>query len=148
MSRGTILRRQKNLGRGYRPKITGILLVCNEPGRSIPYCAYLYCTVLCQIVSLQYLSRSFVYLLTGLPYRIFLSYVLQVVTREVHRSSLRRLIYPAQDRLIFLTLQIRPPISMTRVFSLPDPDVGISVLVCDVEHTSFQFGMCGRKLVL
>ena len=39
MSRGTIFRRQKNLGRGYRPKITGILFVCNEPGRSIPYCA-------------------------------------------------------------------------------------------------------------
>ena len=39
MSRGTILRRQKNLGRGYRPKIAGILFVCNEPGRSIPYCA-------------------------------------------------------------------------------------------------------------
>ena len=39
MSRGTIFRRQKNLGRGYCPKITGILFVCNEPGRSIPYCA-------------------------------------------------------------------------------------------------------------
>ena len=41
MSRGTILRRQKNLGRGYRPKIAGILFVRNEPGRSIPYCARL-----------------------------------------------------------------------------------------------------------
>ena len=39
LSRGTIFRRQKNPRRGYRPKITGILFVCNEPGSSIPYCA-------------------------------------------------------------------------------------------------------------
>ena len=31
---------------------------------------------------------------------------------------------------------------------LPDPDVGISIFVCDVAHTSFKFGMCGRKFVL
>ena len=31
---------------------------------------------------------------------------------------------------------------------LPDPDVGLSIFVCDVEHTSFHFGMCGRKFVL
>ena len=30
----------------------------------------------------------------------------------------------------------------------PDPDVGLSIFVCDVEHTSFHFGMCGRKFVL
>ena len=41
LSRGTIFRRQKNPRRGYRPKIAGILFVCNEPGRSIPYCAHL-----------------------------------------------------------------------------------------------------------
>ena len=34
---GTIFRRQKNPRRG--PKIAGIVFVCNEPGRSIPYCA-------------------------------------------------------------------------------------------------------------
>ena len=39
LSRGTIFRRQKNPRRGYRPKIAGILFVCNQPGRSIPYCA-------------------------------------------------------------------------------------------------------------
>ena len=53
--------------------------------------------VLCQIVLLPYLSRSSLHRLTGLPCRLFLSYVLQVVTREVHRSSLRRLICPAHD---------------------------------------------------
>ena len=31
---------------------------------------------------------------------------------------------------------------------LPDPDVGPSIIVCDVEHTSFHFGLCGRKFVL
>ena len=42
LSRGTIFRRQKNPRWGYRPKIAGILFVCNEPGRSIPYCAQLF----------------------------------------------------------------------------------------------------------
>ena len=31
---------------------------------------------------------------------------------------------------------------------LPDPDVGLSVFVCDVEHTSFHLCLCGRKFVL
>ena len=31
---------------------------------------------------------------------------------------------------------------------LLDPDVGPSIFVCDVEHTSFHFGLCGRKFVL
>ena len=32
---------------------------------------------------------------------------------------------------------------------LPDPDVVVRCIsVCDVEHTSFQFGMCGRKFVM
>ena len=31
---------------------------------------------------------------------------------------------------------------------LPDPNVGLSICLCDVEHTSFHFGLCGRKFVL
>ena len=31
---------------------------------------------------------------------------------------------------------------------LPDLDVGISIFVCDVEHTSFHFGLYGREFVL
>ena len=31
---------------------------------------------------------------------------------------------------------------------LPDPDVGLSIFVCDVEHTSFHLGLRGRKFVL
>ena len=44
LSRGTIFKWQKNPRRGYRPKIAGILFVCNEPGRSIPYCALFFCS--------------------------------------------------------------------------------------------------------
>ena len=31
---------------------------------------------------------------------------------------------------------------------LPDPHVGLSICVCDVEHASFHFGLGGRKFVL
>ena len=48
------------------------------------------------------------------PLHLFL-YGLQVVTRKVHRSSLTRLICPAQDQFIFLTLLI---IAMTFVLCL------------------------------
>ena len=52
----------------------------------------LFCAVFCQIVSLQQLSRSSLHRLASLSCPIFLSYGLQVMTREVHRLSLRRLI--------------------------------------------------------
>ena len=84
------------------------------------------CAVLCQIVSLQYLARSSLHRLAGLHCRLFLSYGLQVVTRVVHLSSLRRLICPAQDHFIFLTLLI---ISMTSVFSLTQTLVFLSLYV-------------------
>ena len=64
--------------------------------------------------------------LAGLPCRL-----IKVVTREVHRLSLIRLIYPVQDHFIFLTLMI---ISRYDFFPLPDPDVGRAIFVCDVEH--------------
>ena len=73
------------------------------------------CAVLCHIVSLQYLSRSSLHRLACLPCRLFLSCGLQVIACEVHRSSLRRLICPAQNHLIFLTVLI---ISMTFVLSI------------------------------
>ena len=101
------------------------------------------CAVLCQIVLLQYLSRSSLHRLAGLPCRLFLSYGIQVVTREVHRLSLMRLICPAQDHFIFLTVYM-----IYEFCPLPDSDVGPSIFVCDVEHTSFHFGLCGRKFVL
>ena len=71
---------------------------------------------------------------------------LQVVTREVHLSSLRRLICPVQDHFMFLTVLL---VSMT----LPSPWPRCWSFypcrpLCDVEHTSFHFGLCGRKFVL
>ena len=98
-------------------------------GLSMPSLNYpVVCAFLCHIVSLQYLSRSSLHRLAGLPCRLFLSYGLQVVTREVHRSSLRRLICPAQDHFIFLTVWIRP-ISMTFVLSLTQMLVFLSLYV-------------------
>ena len=82
------------------------------------------CAVLCPIVSLQYLSS--LHRLAGLPCHLFLSYGLQVVTCVVHRPSLRRLICPAQDYFIFLTLLI---VSMTFVLSLTQMMVLLSVYV-------------------
>ena len=95
------------------------------------------CAVLCHIVSLQYLSRSSLHRLAGLPCHLFLSYGLQVVTREVHRLSLKRLICPSQDHFIFHTVCI---VSMTFVLSLAQMlvlpslyamlSILLSILVC------------------
>ena len=77
-----------------------------EPATACRLQVSLYCAVLCHIVSLQYLSRSSLHRLAGLHCRIFLPYGIQVGTRGVHRSSLRRLICPAQDHFIVLILRI------------------------------------------
>ena len=71
------------------------------------------CSVLCQIVSLHYISRSSLRRLTGLPCRMSPSC-------GTWGSSVECL--------------WRCPLS--------------SVLVRDVEHTSFHFGLCSRKFVL
>ena len=77
---------------------------------------------------------------------------LQVVTREVHRSSLRRLFCPAQDHFIFLTLLI---ISMTFILSLTEKLVFLSLyvmlnillssFVCALDH-AISFQRCHRVL--
>ena len=94
--------------------------------------------VLCHIVSLQCLSKSSLHRLTGLHCRPFSSFGIQVVTREVHRSSLRQWICPVQDHLIFLTLLI---ISMTFVLS---PLVFYHSLCADVGycHWAVRMYMC------
>ena len=85
------------------------------------------CAVLCHIVSLQYLYRSSLHRFAVLPYRLFLpQYGLQMVTGELHRTSLRRLICPAQDHLIVLTVLI---IYMTSVLSLTQMLVFLSLYV-------------------
>ena len=97
-----------------------------EPARACRLQVSLSCAVLCHIVPLQYLSRSSLHRLAGLPCRLFLSYGLQVVTREGHRSSLMRLVCLAQDHYIFLTVLI---ISMTFVLSLTQMLVLLSLYV-------------------
>ena len=117
------------LGEGLSMSSNDPVLCCPLPYRVAP--------VFVQVVSPP-LGRS--------PFSSFLviCHGLQVVTREVHRLSLRRLIRPAQDHFIFSH-------SVHYIYDfchLPDPDVGPSIFVCDVEHTSFHFGLCGRKFVL
>ena len=88
--------------------------------------------VLCQVVSLQCVSRSSLHRLAGLSCRLLLSNDLQMVTREVHRSSLRRLMCPAYDHFIFSEIADY----IYDFCPLSDVDVGLSTrLVYDVEHT-------------
>ena len=97
-----------------------------EPATTCHLQVSLSCAVLSHILSLQYLSRSSHHRLAGLPCRIFLSYGLQVLTRDVHRSSLRRLICLAHDHYILLTLLI---IYMTGVLSLTQMLLFLSLYV-------------------
>ena len=111
-------------------------MVERRPQHAISKLAFLCCPLPYRVapVFVQVVSPS----LGGLPCRILLSYCLQVVTREVHRPSLRRLICPAQDHFIF-------SYSGDYIYDLCpllDPDVGLSVVVCDIEHTYFHIGMC------
>ena len=113
------------------------------------------CAVLCQkqIVSLQYLSRSSLHRLAGLPCRLFLSYGLQLVTREVHLSSLRRLICPAQDRFIFS--HIADYIYTVHGTSLLRSPAGlgksdlIQEVICTVEYNlGLSHGDCNGEVLL
>ena len=67
-------------------------VVGRRPHHAVSKSACLALSSVIIIVSLQYLSRSSLHRLAGLPCRLFLSYGLQVVTREAHRSSLMLLI--------------------------------------------------------
>ena len=97
------------------------------------------CAVLYHVVSLQYLSRS-----------------------SLHRLSYFLVIWPPSGDTrgpsdVFEAVDMPCPgpfhfsHSVDYIYEfcpLPDPDVGPSIFVCDVEHTSFHFGLCGRKFVL
>ena len=105
------------------------------------------CAFLCHIVSLQYLSRSSLHRLAGLPCRLFLSYGLQLVTSEVHRSSLRRLICPAQDHFIFLTVLVytTETIAANEVHLQEEADCNEAIWCKFVTgHTTFTIGVVYR----
>ena len=81
------------------------------------------CAILCQVVSFQYSSKSSLHHFAGLPRNLFLPYVLQLVMRFVHLSSLSRLMCPAQDHFIVLVVFIT---SVTPVFALTQAFVFLS----------------------
>ena len=87
----------------------------------------------------MYLSGSSLHRLAGLPCRIFLSYGLQVVTHVFEAVDV-----PCLGPFHFSHIAD----NIYDCCPLPGPDIGISIIVCDVEHTSFHFGLCGHKFVL
>ena len=87
-------------------------------------CHLLSCAVLCQIVSLKYLSRSFLH-------RLLSFLVIWSPSGDARGPSV---VFQAVD--IFPHCWLCVWLSLTQMF-------GRSVLVCDVERTSFHFDLCG-----
>ena len=103
------------------------------------------CAFLCHIVSLQYLSRSSRSPPLGWsPLSSFL--VIWSPSGDTRGPSV---VFEAVDMPCPRPFHFSYSIDYIYDFCpLPDPDVGLSIFVCDVEHTSFHFGLCGRKFVL
>ena len=102
------------------------------------------CAIPCHVVSLQYLSRSSFHRLAGLPCRLFLS--LWSPSGDARGPSV---VSEAVDMPCPGPFNFSHSVDYIYEFCpLPDPDVGPSIFVCDGEHTSFHFGLCGRKFVL
>ena len=100
------------------------------------------CAVLCHIVSLQYLSRSSLHRLS--PLSSFL--VIWSPSGDARGPSV---VFEAVNMPCPGPFHFDHSVDYIYEFCpLPDPDVGPSIFVCDVEHTSFHFGLCGRKFVL
>ena len=112
---------------------------------------------------LSMLSPNYPVLCFPLPYRVAPVFV-QVVSPSLGWSPLSSFLViwsPTGDTrgpsVVFETVDMPCPgpfhlsYSVDYIYDfcpLPDPDVGLSVFVCDVEHTSFHFCLCGRKFVL
>ena len=98
----------------------------------------LYCAFLCHIVSLQYLSRSSLHRLAGLPCR-FYCHMIWSPSGDTRGPSV---VFEAVDMPCPGPFHFSYSVDYVYAFCpLPDPDVGLSILVCDVEHTSFHFGL-------
>ena len=102
--------------------------------------ASLSCAVLCHIVSLRYFSSSLIRL-AGLPCRDFLS--LWSPSGDTGGPSI-----VLETGGVPCPVPLHFPHILYDLCPLPDPGVGPSVLVCDVEHTTFYFGRYGRQVVL
>ena len=104
------------------------------------------CAVLCHIVSLQYLSRSSLHRLAGLSCRLFL--VIWSPSVDTRGPSV---VFEVVDMPCPGPFHFSHSVDYLNIYEfcpLPNPDVGPSIFVCDVKHTSFHFGLCGRKFVL
>ena len=103
------------------------------------------CAFLCHIVSLQYLSRSSRAPSLGWsPLSSFL--VIWSPTGDTRGPSV---VFEAVDKPCSGPFHFSYSVDYIYDFCpLPDPDVGLSICVCYVEHTSFHFGLCDRKFVL
>ena len=88
------------------------------------------------------MSISSLHRLAGLPCRVFLSWSPNGDTRGPS------VVFEAVD------VPCPGPFHMSHItdyiydFCHPDSDFGLYILVCEVERTSFHFGLCGRKFVL
>ena len=128
-----------------------IIIIIRQPivpwlGKVISVCRLLVsqsCGVHCLIVSLQYLSKLSLHRFDGLTCRICLAKV-SSPSGDTRGPSV---VFEAVD------MASPGPFHLSHIADddfcpLPDPDVGRSICVCDVEHKSFHFGLCGRKFVL
>ena len=116
--------------------------------KALACCLQMSCAVLCHIVSLQYLSRSSLHRLAGLPYNNLLTSFL-VIWSPSGDARGPSVVFEAVDMPCPGPFHFSHSVDYIYEFCpLPNPDVGPSIFVCDVEHTSFHFGLCGRKFVL
>ena len=98
----------------------------------------LHCAVLCHIMSLQYLSKVVSPPLGWSPLSSFL-----VLWSPSGDSRCPSVVFEALDIPCPGPFQFSQSVDYIYDFCLlPDPDVGLSIFVCDVEHTFFHFGLC------
>ena len=98
------------------------------------------CGIICQTVTLQHYPRS-------APHRLASSTLSYFLVAWCSSGDTR-------GPSVVFDVSCPGPLNVSNfadyVYDLcppSDPDVGLSILVCDVEHTPFHFGLCGHKFV-
>ena len=101
------------------------------------------CAVLCHILSLQYFVQVVSPPLGRSPLSSFL--VIWSPSGDARGPSV---IFEAVDMPCPGPFHFSHSVDyICELCPLPGPNVGPSIFVCDVEHTSFHFGLCSRKFV-
>ena len=99
------------------------------------------CAVLCHIVSLQYLFRS-----SHLRLSSFLVIWSPRLSGETRGPSV---VFEAVDVTCPGPLHLSSiAVYVDAFWPFPAPHVALCVLVCDVEHASFHFSLCGRRFIM